>query len=192
MIIGYARVSTIEQDPALQLDALEAAGAERIFTDHGVSGSVAKRPELDKCLDQLRSGDTFLVWKLDRAFRSLRHLLELVEDLSSRGVAFKSVTEQIDTGSASGRLILSVFGAMAEFERSLIRERTAAGMAAAKARGAKIGRPSSLTDTAVDQARALVMAGHRVSEVAKTLGVGRSTLYRVLGDEISTKVEPVR
>ncbi|MCB0927266.1 MAG: recombinase family protein [Mycobacterium sp.] len=180
MLIGYARVSTAEQDPALQLDALESAGAQRIYTDHGVSGSVASRPELDRCLDALREGDTLVVWRLDRLARSLRNLLDLVETLSKRGVHLRSLTESIDTGSASGRMILSVFGALAEFERELIRERTAAGLEAAKARGAKLGRPALLTDAQLDQARTLVAAGHRTTEVARTLGVGRSTLYRAL------------
>lgn len=180
MLIGYARVSTTDQDPALQLDALNEVGADRVFTDHGISGSAAQRPALDRCLDQLRHGDTLVVWRLDRLARSLRHLLDLVEQLAGRGVYLRSLTEQIDTSSASGRLVLSVFGALAEFERELIKERTAAGLAAARTRGARIGRPSRLEGAALDQARALVASGHRVCDVARTLGVGRSTLYRVL------------
>ena len=176
MIIGYARVSTAEQDPALQLDALTAADAERIYTDHGVSGSCASRPELDRMLEHLREGDTVVVWKLDRIARSLRNLLDLVETLSERGIHLRSLTESIDTGSASGRLILSVFGALAEFERELVRERTTA----ARARGVKVGRQFAVTPEQLSQARTLVAAGHRVGEVAKTLGVGRSTLYRAL------------
>lgn len=182
MLIGYARVSTADQDPALQLDALGLAGAQRVFTDHGVSGSVASRPELDRCLEQLREGDTLVVWRLDRLARSLRNLLALVETLTQRGVHLRSLTESIDTGSASGRMILSVFGALAEFERELIRERTAAGLDAARSRGAKLGRPASLTGDQLAQARTLVTAGHRVPEVARTLGVGRSTLYRALSE----------
>lgn len=181
MLIGYARVSTVEQSVGLQLDALHAAGVERIFTDEGISGSVSSRPELDKCLEVLRSGDTLVVWRLDRLARSLKNLLELVEALSQREIHLRSLTESIDTSSASGRLILSVFGALAEFERSLIIERTQAGLAAARLRGAKIGRPTAMSAGQVEQARTLVSAGHRVSEVARTLGVGRSTLYRVLG-----------
>ncbi|ORA63907.1 MULTISPECIES: recombinase family protein [Mycobacteroides] len=182
MLIGYARVSTAEQSVGLQLDALQAAGVERVFVDEGVSGSVSSRPELDRCLEVLREGDTLVVWRLDRLARSLRHLLELVESLSQRGIHLRSLTESIDTSSASGRLILSVFGALAEFERGLIVERTQAGLAAARLRGAKIGRPTAMSAGQVEQAKTLVSAGHRVGDVAQSLGVGRSTLYRVLGE----------
>lgn len=180
MLIGYARVSTAEQHVALQLDALGVAGVEQVFTDEGVSGSLSSRPELDKCLAMLRSGDTLVVWRLDRLARSLRNLLELVESLSNRGIHLRSLTEAIDTSSASGRLILSVFGALAEFERGLIIERTQAGLAAARLRGARIGRPAAMNAGQVEQARTLIGAGHRVPDVARTLGVGRSTLYRAL------------
>lgn len=182
MLIGYARVSTAEQSTDLQLDALHAAHVEQVFVDEGVSGSVSSRPELDRCLSMLRPGDTLVVWRLDRLARSLKNLLELVESLSQRGIHLRSLTESIDTSSASGRLILSVFGALAEFERALIIERTQAGLAAARSRGARIGRPSAMSTGQIEQARTLVSAGHRVSEVARTLGVGRSTLYRVLGE----------
>ena len=181
MLIGYARVSTADQNADLQRRALDAAGVERTFTDQGVSGSLAQRPELDRCLEQLRDGDTLVVWRLDRLARSLRNLLDLVEVLSARGVHLRSLTESIDTSSASGRLVLSVFGALAEFERELIKERTTAGLEAAKARGVRIGRPAAVTDDQLAQARTLVAAGHRVGDVARTLGVGRSTLYRALG-----------
>lgn len=180
MIIGYARVSTTDQDPALQRDALTAAGAEKLYTDHGVSGSQASRPELDRMLEHARSGDTIVVWKLDRIARSLRNLLDLVETLSENGIHLRSLTESIDTSSASGRLILAVFGALAEFERELIRERTTAGLAAARARGVKVGRHEAVTAEQLAQAKTLVAAGHRVGDVAKTLKVGRSTLYRAL------------
>lgn len=182
MLIGYARVSTVEQSTDLQLDALQAAGVERTFTDEGISGSVSSRPELDRCMEVLRTGDTLVVWRLDRLARSLKNLLELVESLSSKGIHLRSLTESIDTSSASGRLVLSVFGALAEFERSLIIERTQAGLAAARLRGAKIGRPTAMSAGQVEQAKTLVGAGHRVGDVARTLGVGRSTLYRVLGE----------
>lgn len=181
MLIGYARVSTAEQSTGLQLDALNAAGVEQVFVDEGISGSVSSRPELDRCLAHLRSGDTLVVWRLDRLARSLKNLLELVESLSARGIHLRSLTEAIDTSSASGRLVLSVFGALAEFERSLIIERTQAGLTAARLRGARIGRPSAMDAGQIEQARTLVGAGHRVGDVARTLGVGRSTLYRVLG-----------
>ncbi|BBY98347.1 recombinase family protein [Mycolicibacterium fallax] len=183
MLIGYARVSTADQNADLQLRALEAAGVEKVYTDQGVSGSLASRPEWDKCLDMLREGDVLCVWRLDRAARSLRNLLDLVELLSQRGVHLRSLTESIDTSSASGRLVLSVFGALAEFERELIRERTAAGLEAARARGARIGRPAAVTRDQLAQAQTLVSAGHRVGDVAKTLGVGRSTLYRALRED---------
>ncbi|SII09203.1 site-specific recombinase PinR [Mycobacteroides abscessus subsp. abscessus] len=182
MLIGYARVSTAEQSTDLQLDALNAAHVEQTFVDEGVSGSLSSRPELDKCLAHLRPGDTLVVWRLDRLARSLRNLLELVESLSQSGIHLRSLTEAIDTSSASGRLILSVFGALAEFERSLIIERTQAGLAAARSRGARIGRPTAMTTGQVEQAKTLVGAGHRVGDVARSLGVGRSTLYRVLGE----------
>lgn len=182
MLIGYARVSTVEQSTGLQLDALKTAGVERVFTDEGVSGSVSSRPELDRCLEVLREGDTVVVWRLDRLARSLKNLLELVESLSDRGIHLRSLTESIDTSSASGRLVLSVFGALAEFERSLIIERTQAGLTAARARGVRIGRPTAMSSGQVEQAKTLVEAGHRVGDVARTLGVGRSTLYRVLGE----------
>ena len=185
MHIGYARVSTVDQNAHLQHDALTAAGCERIFTDHGVSGSEASRPELDRLLEQLRPGDTLVVWRLDRLARSLRNLLALVETLTDRGVHLRSLTESIDTGTASGRMVLSVFGALAEFERSLIVERTQAGMAAARARGVKVGRPAVVTADQLAQARTLVAAGHSVAAVAKTLGIGRSTLYRGLSAESS-------
>ena len=185
MYIGYARVSTADQNPALQLDALAGAGVDCVFADHGVSGSAASRPELDRCLEHLRPGDTLVVWRLDRLARSLKHLLTLVEDLSARGVHLRSLTENIDTSSASGRLVLSVFGALAEFERELIRERTTAGLAAARNRGARVGRPVAVTPEQLAQARTLVGAGHPVAEVARTLGVGRSTLYRALSETVA-------
>jgi DNA invertase Pin-like site-specific DNA recombinase len=180
MLIGYARVSTADQDAALQHDALQAAGVEKVYTDHGVSGSLASRPELDRCLEHARSGDTIVVWKLDRLARSLRNLLTLVETLSARGIHLRSLTESIDTSSASGRLVLNVFGALAEFEKEILRERTTAGLAAARARGQRVGRPVAVTPEQIAQARTLVAAGHRVPEVARSLNVGRSTLYRAL------------
>ncbi|AGM27687.1 resolvase [Mycobacteroides abscessus] len=182
MLIGYARVSTAEQSTDLQLDALHGAHVEQVFTDEGISGSVSSRPELDRCLAHLREGDTLVVWRLDRLARSLKNLLELVESVSQRGIHLRSLTEAIDTSSASGRLVLSVFGALAEFERSLIIERTQAGLAAARLRGARIGRPTAMNVGQIEQARTLVSAGHRVPDVARTLGVGRSTLYRALGE----------
>src|SRR5215216_5603682 len=142
MLIGYARVSTIDQTLALQQDALQQAGCERIFTDTA-SGARAERQGLDEALDFARAGDTLVVWKLDRLGRSLRHLIETIRQLHERGVGFKSLTEQIDTTTSGGKLVCHVFGALAEFERDLIRERTQAGLIAARARGRHGGRPKS-------------------------------------------------
>ena len=136
--LGYARVSTLDQDPALQQDALLKAGCQRIFVDKA-SGKLESRPALDELLEQARPGDTVVVWRLDRLGRSLRHLLETVTELERRGVAFISVTENIDTSTPGGRLVFHLFGALAEFERDLIRERTQAGLAAARARGRRGG-----------------------------------------------------
>lgn len=179
-LIGYARVSTVTQDPSLQLDALAAAGCERVYTDK-VSGKLTTRPQLDRALRALQAGDTLVVWRLDRLGRSLPHLLQLVMDLESRGVGFRSLTESIDTSSAAGRLVLAVFGALAAFERDLLSERTAAGLAAARARGRRGGRPPVMTEAKLEVARRLVAEGElSMAEIAATIGVGRSTLYRHL------------
>ena len=143
-LLGYARVSTTDQDPALQLDALKAAGCVKVFTDRA-SGALDSRPQLDRMLDQLRPGDTVVVWRLDKLGRSIRHLITVVEDLAERGVGFKSLTESIDTTTGGGKLVFHVFAALVEFERALIQERTNAGLAAARARGRKGGRPSVMT-----------------------------------------------
>lgn len=140
VLIGYARVSTDEQNPALQFDALTNAGCQRIFAD-SASGAAPSRPALEQALSSLEFGDTLVVWKLDRLGRSLSHLIGLVAQMEDRGVALRSLSEAIDTSTASGRLLFHVMGALAEFERALISERTRAGMAAARARGAVIGRP---------------------------------------------------
>lgn len=180
MNLGYARVSTGDQDPALQLDALKAAGCKKIFTDKA-SGSLDRRPQLDRLLDQVREGDTIVVWRLDRLGRSLRHLIALVEDLSANGVGLKSLNESINTTTPGGKLVFSIFGALAEFERSLIQERTRAGLAAARARGRKGGRPSVMTPQKIRVARQMYDAReHTVDEIAQTLGVSRKTIYRHL------------
>lgn len=179
-LLGYARVSTSDQDPQLQLDALTAAGCFRVWVDHA-SGARAQRPELAGVLDHLREGDTLVVWRLDRLGRSLRNLLDVVTDLEQRGVGLRSLTESIDTTTASGRLVFAVFGAMAEFERDLIRERTAAGLAAARARGRTGGRPSKMTPDKLAAARHLLeTTDATMREVAATVGVSRTTLYRHL------------
>jgi DNA invertase Pin-like site-specific DNA recombinase len=180
MLVGYARVSTEDQTSALQLDALKAAGCERIFEDKGISGAVRARPGLDDALAALQAGDVLVVWRLDRLARSLADLLAVVEGLRQRGCGFRSLTESIDTDSAGGTFIMQVFGALAEFERNLIAERTRAGLAAAKRRGARLGRRPALTDGQVDHARALIAQGESPTLVARSLKVGRSTLYRAL------------
>ena len=179
-LIGYCRVSTSDQDPALQRDALEAAGCIKIFTDTA-SGSLDQRPELDRMLDQLRPGDTVVVWRLDRLGRSLRHLISLIEDFEERGVGFRSLTEAMDTTTPGGRLIFQIFGAMSEFERSIIRERTKAGLEAARARGRKGGRPTVMTPEKIKIARSLYDSkNYTVETIAKELGVSRKTVYRHL------------
>ncbi len=180
MRIGYARVSTDGQDTALQVDALKAAGCGRIYQDKGISGAVTKRPQLDGCLKALKSGDVLVVWKLDRLGRSLGHLIETIDVLRARGVGFKSLSEAIDTTTPQGTLVFHLMGALAQFERSLIAERTAAGRVAAKKRGVRFGRPRSLTDQQIAHARQQVESGMPVPEVADLLGVGRATVYRHL------------
>jgi DNA invertase Pin-like site-specific DNA recombinase len=178
-LLGYARVSTADQTADPQSDALSAAGCSRVWIDTA-SGSTTSRPQLDDLLTHLRSGDTLVVWRLDRLGRSLPHLLQTVDNLDSQGVGFKSLTEAIDTTTSGGKLIFSIFGAIAEFERNLIRERTAVGLAAAKARGRVGGRPRKMTQNRIRQAKRMRDTGTSLSEIAEILGVGRTTLYRYL------------
>lgn len=181
MLIGYARVSTTDQRFDLQTDALERAGCERIFTDHG-SGARGERPGLLDAQSHLRRGDTLVVWKLDRLGRSVRQLVTLVAELEARGINFASVTDGIDTSTSSGRFFFHVMAALAEMERDLIRERTLAGLRAAKARGRFGGRRPKLTSQQVIHAKRLLQDPKTTAiEVAQTLGVARSTLYRALG-----------
>jgi len=180
MDVGYARVSTEEQNLDLQRRALEASGCELVFEDHGVSGAARQRPKLDKALGALKSGDVLVVWKLDRLGRSLSHLIDVVQTLGERGVGFRSLSESIDTTTAGGRLVFHIMGALAEFERSLISERTRAGMAAAKQRGARVGRRPALTRAQAEHARALLAQGESPSAVARSFKVSRSTLYRAV------------
>ena len=178
--LGYARVSTLEQDPALQHDALLAAGCQRIFEDKA-SGKLESRPGLDDLLEQARPGDTVVVWRLDRLGRSLRHLLETVEALEARSVSFVSLTESIDTATPGGKLVFHVFGALAEFERDLIRERTVAGLAAARARGRIGGRPSVWTSARLQTAQSMHRSGkHDIATIARVLGMSRASVYRGL------------
>jgi DNA invertase Pin-like site-specific DNA recombinase len=180
-LVGYARVSTTDQNLDLQVDALGEAGCIRVFTDTA-SGSLASRPELDAALDYLRPGDTLVVWRLDRLGRSLRHLVETVTALQEREIGFKSMQESIDTTTPGGRLVFHVFCALAEFERDLIKERTHAGLSAARARGRVGGRKPALTPHKKAVARRLYEdKEHTVAEIAKVLGVSRATIYRNLG-----------
>lgn len=179
MIYGYARVSTVDQNPALQMDALDAAGCERVFIDHA-SGAQENRPELTVLLDTIAAGDVLTVWRFDRLGRSLAHLLELVAQLEAKGAHLRSLTEGIDTAGATGKLFFSISGAFAEFERSLIIERTNAGLAAAKARGQRLGRRPVVTPDKLRTARRLIEAGESVSSAARSLSVSRSALYAAL------------
>jgi DNA invertase Pin-like site-specific DNA recombinase len=182
-LLGYARVSTGDQDAALQQDALKAAGCYRIFTDTA-SGSLESRPELTKVLDQLRPGDTLVVWRLDRLGRSIRHLIDQLADLQERGIGFRSLQEAIDTTSSGGRLVFHVFAALAEFERDLIRERTNAGLQAARARGRVGGRPPLLTKDKLRTARRMYeQKDMTVEKIGEVLGVSRTTVYRALRRE---------
>src|SRR5215211_2075095 len=177
MYIGYARVSTEEQNLDLQRDALEKAGCEQIFTDQ-VSGTKTERKGLTEALSHLRAGDILVVWRLDRLGRSLRHLIDTVTDLQERGIGFKSLTENIDTTTSGGKLVFHIFGALAEFEREIIRERTKAGLQAARARGRKGGRKTALTKRQVEIARQLWASKTPVGEICQTLGISRATFYR--------------
>jgi len=178
-LIGYARVSTTEQDTALQTDALRKAGCARIFEDM-VSGAKADRPGLASALAYLRDGDVLLVWRLDRLGRSLAHLIEVIGALEGRGIGFRSLTEAIDTTTPGGRLIFHVFGALGQFERDLIRERTKAGLVAAAARGRKGGRKPVVSDEKLQRAKNHIAKGLSVREAAARLKVGKTALYAAL------------
>lgn len=178
--IGYARVSTDEQDLALQRDALRAAGCRRVFCDEGVTGADPDRPALKAALRALRPGDVLVTWRLDRLGRSLAHLIELIGQLERRNVGFLSLSEAIDTTTAGGRLIFHVMGALAEFERALIGERTRAGMAAARARGRRLGRPPKLTAAQAAVVAAAVASGQGIDAVARRFRVSPSTVRRAV------------
>ena len=180
MKVGYARVSTHDQHLALQLDALRKAGCRQVY-EEVISGARAERPVLQQALAHLRQGDVLMIWKLDRLGRSLRHLIEVVTDLAQRGIGFKSLQENLDTTTSSGKLVFHMFGALAEFERDLIRERTQAGLIAARARGRLGGRPRGLSR----QAEATALAAETlyregalsVQQIAEKLHIAKSTLY---------------
>src|ERR1035437_9191540 len=180
MKYGYARVSTDDQTPALQLAALNKAGCSSFFKDDGLSGATTKRPALLRCLKKLEHGDTLIVWKLDRLGRSLRDLITMLDDLKDRGVKFHSLTEAIDTTTPTGRAMWQMIGILAELERSLISERTRAGVKAAQRRGVKFGRKPKMTPQQVAHARKLIERGEDRGKVATSFNVNRTTLYRAL------------
>jgi len=178
MLIGYARISTQDQTLALQRDALEKAGCEKIFTDR-VSGTKQERKGLTEALSHVREGDTLVVWRLDRLGRSLRHLIDTITDLGERGIGFRSLTENIDTTTSGGKLVFHIFGSMAEFEREIIRERTLAGLASARSRGRKGGRPKALTDKEIQQVRELYQSNALpVEDICRRFNITRMTLHR--------------
>jgi len=182
--LGYARVSTREQELGLQLDALTRDGvaADDIYTDQA-SGSLATRPGLDAVTARLADGDVLVVWKLDRLGRSLQHLVTAVKELGDRGVGFRSLTESIDTTNGAGRFMFHVFAALAEFERDIIIERTNAGLATARAQGRRGGRPPALTEQATTEAHRMIDAGTSVAETARILRVSRASIYRAFNRE---------
>lgn len=184
MLIGYARVSSQDQNPDLQLDALGGAGCEQVFVEKVTGSGLKARPEWDACHRTLRKGDTLVVWRLDRLGRSLKDLVGIMQDLEDRTVGFKSLTESIDTTSAGGKLIFHIFGALAEFEHSLIKERTKAGLAAARARGRKGGRKPKLSKADVKKAAAMLRDPTVTkTEVAEHFGTTRMTLNQALKRE---------
>ncbi len=192
MLVGYARVSTHEQDLSLQLDDLKRAGCEKIFEDRA-SGAKTDRPGLQEALEYVRKGDTLLVWRLDRLGRSLIHLIETVAQLEEQGIGFRSLQEAIDTTSSGGRLVFQIFGALAEFERNLIRERTLAGLSAARARGRIGGRPKALDATKTELLYKLYdEKGHTVKEICRILGISKPTLYAYLGQRKARRQEWTR
>lgn len=180
MKIGYARCSTDEQNLQLQLDALNAAGCDKIYEDVGISGAQVERDGLDQLLAEITAGDTLVVWKLDRLGRSLSFLIEFMNRCQEQGYGFQSLTDGIDTSTPGGKLVFHIMGALAEFERSLIVERTKAGMDAARRRGKHVGRPPALSKEQVAHARKSIQQGETISGMAEVLGVGRNTLTRAL------------
>lgn len=191
-LVGYARVSTRDQHPKAQTDALAAAGCEKTFTDHA-SGTLARRPALDEALGYLRAGDTLMVTKLDRLGRSVRNLQQIADDLQARQVRLRAVSQGIDTTTPGGRLFFHMLAAIAEFEHDLIVERTHDGLAAARARGRKGGPKFKMTPNEIAQARAMYDGGkHTVQEIADTFGVPRPTVYRHLADRGAAAAGPAQ
>lgn len=187
MKVGYARVSTVDQDPGFQIDALMRDGCERVFHEK-MSGAKADRPELIAALDYLRPGDVLVVWKLDRLGRNVRQLLDTVDELHRRGIAFRCLTQDIDTSTASGKLVFHIFAVLSEFERDTYRERTMAGLRRAKEQGRVGGRPRAMAEADILKAKAMMKEqGITMKAIAETLGVSVPTLYRHLpgGREVS-------
>ena len=185
MRVGYVRVSDDDQTADLQIDALKAAGCEKIYSDHGVSGATLARRGLEDVLAALDAGDTLCVWKIDRLGRSTVHLLLLLDQLRQRGVDFVAITQGIDTTTAIGRMVYGQLAVFAEFERSQISERTKAGMDAARRRGVHIGRPRKLSDDQIAQARCVIETGHQTTaSLAPSLGVSSTTLRRALAEAL--------
>ncbi len=183
MLIGYARVSTHEQNLDMQLDALKQAGCEKTFTDK-ISTLKAERKGLQEALEFLRPGDVLVVWKLDRLGRTLRQLIELVASFNQKGIGFKSLKETIDTTTSTGKLVFHIFAALAEFERDIIHERTRAGLDAARARGRTGGRPKALNTKQAALAKSLYESGeHSIQDICDTLGISRGTLYKYIPEE---------
>jgi DNA invertase Pin-like site-specific DNA recombinase len=183
MKIGYARVSTDEQNPELQNDALEQAGCEKIYEDK-ISGAKKDRPKLNEALDYARKGDCLVVWRLDRLGRSLKHLIEIVEGLEANGVGFISLQEGFDTTTSGGKLVFQIFGALAEFERNLIRERTNAGLKAARARGRVGGRKAKLNSSQIDTLKSMYASkAHTVKEICEVFGITKPTFYRYVEEK---------
>ena len=192
MLVGYARVSTQDQTLHLQKDALDKIGCTKIFTDTA-SGAKVERKGLEEALAYVREGDSLVVWKLDRLGRSLKHLIETITYLNNRKIGFKSITENIDTTTSGGKLIFHIFGALAEFERDIIRERTQAGLQAARARGRVGGRPNALNEKQASIAQALYNdKNNSISDICKTLNVSRATLYRYVHTGQETKEKPIQ
>lgn len=190
MLIGYARVSTDDQNLDLQRDALTLAGCDKLCEDKE-SGAKAERPGLLLALEVLRDGDTLVVWRLDRLGRSLKDLIALVEKLEQRGIALKSLQENIDTGSSGGKLVFHLFGALAEFERNLIRERTQAGLSAARARGRSGGRPKALDANKRQLAiRLYHERQHSIDELCRMMGISKPTLYSYLAEADANALHP--
>ncbi len=192
MLIGYARVSTDDQKLDLQKDALLKVGCEKIFDDH-MSGAKAERPGLTKALDMCRGGDTLVIWRLDRLGRSIKNLIELAEVLDKRGIGLMSCQESIDTNTSGGKLLFHMFGALAEFERNLLIERTNAGLVAARARGKTGGRPKALDANK----RALAVKlyeekNHSIKQICSIMHVGRTTLYKYLDLNVSNNLKDVQ